>query len=210
MTPRPPPRLFVIPAAKAEAAVVFRRGPSSWYHVLHWNTAKDEVEPGAWLRGRIYEEKCDLSPDGKLLLCFVHQGRKAGSEYTDAWTAVSRSPWLTALGLWPQGTTYGGGGRFVGERHVVLRTGCGLPYPNHPATGLRVEFGNPPVHRSSGEVEGAEWSGRDAAGDLLFARDGRLFRRGARGKDHEVADLRGLEPDPRPAPSNAARPLARK
>jgi hypothetical protein len=202
MSPKTPaPRIFIIPATKADTAVVFRRGPSSWYHLLQWDTSRDKFEPGAWFRGRIYPEKCDLSPDGKLVLYFVHQGRKAHTSYSDSWSAVSRSPWLTALGLWPNGTTYGGGGRFVDERSIILRAMSGLPHPDHPGTGLRVEFGNAPLHSSTNEVEGSDWSGRDHAGELIFARDGRIFRRSATGKDRELIDLNGLLPDPRPAPA---------
>ena len=107
------PRLFVIFAKEAHEAVIFARGPSSWFHVIRWDTKNDRFYPGAWIKGRIYPERCDLSPDGELLLYFIHQGRKLGTSYTDAWTAISRSPWVDVIGLWPQGTTYGGGGRFI-------------------------------------------------------------------------------------------------
>lgn len=210
MSPEPPaPRLFVVTAAAADVAVVFRRGPSAWYHLLKWDMAHDTFESGAWLRGRIYPEKCDLSPDGALLLYFVHQGRKFGTSYTDAWTGVSRVPWLTALGLWPWGTTYGGGGRFVGDRHVRLRTGCaGAPHPAHPGDGLIVDFGDSPSHQSTNEVQGADWSGRDRRGALILARGGKIYRGLSRGKtDRLVADLNGLTPDPRPSPPWASRPL---
>src|SRR4051812_34556601 len=160
----PPPRLFVITASAADEAVGFRRGPSSWYHVLRWNMANDTLEAGAWFRGRIYPERCDLSPDGKLLLYFVHQGRKHATSYTDAWTAVSRSPWLTALGLWPQGSTYGGGGRFTGPRTVVLRAMRGPPHPDPRAEGSEVTSGRAAPHASTKEVRRADWAGRDREG----------------------------------------------
>jgi hypothetical protein len=206
---RPPPRLFVIPATQADVALVFRRGPSDWYHLLRWDLRHDRFEPGAWLRGRIYPEKCDVSPDGALMVYLVHQGRKHATTYTDAWTGVSRLPWLTALGLWPWGTTYGGGGRFLGPRHVRLRAGCAVdPHPDHPGTGLLVEAGNSPQHASTNEVDGAEWSGRTRSGELIYARAGRIHRRAASGgRDRLVADFAGWAPDPRPAPAWATRPL---
>jgi hypothetical protein len=68
-----PPRLFVIFAERAHEAVIFRRGPSRWHHVIRWNTKDDTFFRGAWFKGRIYPEKCDLSPDGDLLLYFAHQ-----------------------------------------------------------------------------------------------------------------------------------------
>ena len=203
----PPPRIFIIPAADADAAIVIRRGPSNWFHLLKWDMAKDSFEPGAWFRGSMYPEKCDLSPDGSLFLYFVLQGNKFTTSYSGAWTAVSRAPWLTALGLWPQGTTYGGGGRFVANRHLVIRAGDATPHPDHPGTGLRVELGNPQAHASSREVEGATWSGRDRKGRLIFAKDGKILRRSANGKDKELVDLAGLTPDPKPSPGWASRQI---
>jgi hypothetical protein len=203
----PAPRIFVIPATEVDEAIVFGRGPSNWYRLLKWYMAEDKFEAGAWFRGRVYPEKCDLSPDGKLLLYFVLQGNKSGTSYTHAWTAVSRPPWLTALGLWPQGTTYGGGGRFVTNRHVVIRAGSAVPHPDHPARGLRVELGNPEPRASSDEVEGADWSGRDRKRRLIFAKDGKIFRRTANGIDKQLIDLAGVTPDPRPSPPWASRQI---
>lgn len=201
------PRIFIIVATAADEAAIFLRGPSDWYHLMHWDMTHEKFESGAWFRGRIYPEKCDLSPDGKLLLYFVHQGRKYGTSYTDAWTGLSRSPWLTALGVWPQGTTYGGGGRFLSNREVILRAGHVEPHPNHPAIGLRVQYGDAPEHISTGEVDGADWTGHDRQGRLIFALGGNIFRRSADGTDCVVADLNNLAPDPKPSPGWASRPL---
>jgi hypothetical protein len=201
-----PPRLFVIFASGADEAIIFRRGPSQWYHLVRWNTRHDTLDPGAWLRGRIYEDKCDLSADGRLLLYFVHQGRKARTAYTDAWTGVSRTPWLTALGLWPLGTTYGGGGRFTGSRKVMLRHAAQLPHRDHAALGLQVEFGDAPLQDSGKHDSRWQWSGCDREGRLVFALDGCLFRRSGK-VDKLVVDLRSLEPDPKAAPHWATRPL---
>jgi hypothetical protein len=147
-------RLFVITASEADVAVVFRRGPADWFHLLRWDLSTDKLESGAWFRGSMYPDRCDLSPDGTLLLYFVLQGSKSQTSYTHAWSAVSRVPWMAALGLWPQGTTYGGGGRFVSNRHIVLRTGNVSAHKDHPGIGLKVDPGNPPPQTSSGEVEG--------------------------------------------------------
>jgi hypothetical protein len=196
----------VLPAAEAPRAVVLRRGPSPWVHVLLWHTDTDEMEPGAWFRGRIYEDRCDLSPDGTLLLYFAFQGRKHGTAYRESWTAVSRAPWLQALVLWPHGSTWGGGGRFTGPREVMLRTGSLATHPDHPLRGLHATSGSPALQAVNESLPGADWAGRDLAGELIWAAAGGLFRR-RRGKDLLVADLDGLEPDPRPAPSWAGKPL---
>lgn len=207
MLPSPtPPRLFVIFAQDAHEAVIFRRGPARWCHVIRWNTRDDTFHGGAWLKGRIYPEKCDLSPDGELLLYFVHQGHRLHTNYTDAWTAISRTPWLTAIGLWPQGTTYGGGGRFTDNRSAILRAD-GNAHPNHPGSGIYVTSGDAAYHVSSNEVEGSEWSGRDQDGRLVFTLNGLLMHRPAAGDDICLADFNGYTPDPQPAPPSAGRPL---
>jgi len=170
--------------------------------------ASDTFEAGAWFKGSMYPEKCDLSPDGTLLLYFVLQGSKLRTSYSDTWTAVSRAPWMDALGLWPQGGTYGGGGRFLTNRHIVIRNNNVIPHDDHPGKGLTVELGwSAEKHTSSGEVEGASWSGRDRGGRLIYAKGGKIFRRQAPGADMEIADLCGMTPDPRPAPPWAIRDL---
>ncbi|WP_144445803.1 hypothetical protein [Inquilinus limosus] len=89
-------------------AVVFRRGPTRLVRLLAWNLAKDTIDPGQWFKGRIYERRCDLSPDGELLAYFAATHRPPYY----SWTAISRPPWLTALVLWPKGDSWGGGGLF--------------------------------------------------------------------------------------------------
>lgn len=199
------PRLFVIMARDAPLAVIVRRGPASWAHLILWNTDSDAFTPGAWFRGRIYEEKCDLSPDGQLFVYAAFQGARLGTSYTQSWTAVSRAPWLHALVLWPMGTTYGGGGRFVEDRRLVLR-GASEVHPEHPLQGIEVVPGEAPRHRSTDEVDDAEWSGRDHRGRLVFASKGRLFARSG-GRDVELADFSAYRPEPLPPPEWATRPL---
>ena len=201
-----PPRLFVIFAESAHEAVIFRRGPARWCHVVRWDTMHDTFFRGAWFKGRIYPEKCDLSPDGRLLLYFAHQGSRVGTNYTTAWTAISRSPWLTAIGLWPQGTTYGGGGRFTDNRSAMIRASGIAAHPDHPGTGLSITSGNAPCHVSSSEIADAEWSGRDQNGRLVFTRNGLLMHRKGK-EDICLADFTGYTPDPQPAPPWADRPL---
>lgn len=201
-----PPRLFVIMAARAPRAVILRRGPASWVQLVLWDTLCDLFTPGAWFRGRIYEEKCDLSPDGELFLYAALQGRRLRSDYSHAWTALSRPPWLHALVLWPMHTTYGGGGRFVGNRQLIVR-GASKTHPAHPLHGVELVRGEAPYHQSSGEVEGAQWSGRDQQNRLVFTRDGRVFVRTA-GQDRELADFTASRPDPQPPPAVAKRALS--
>jgi hypothetical protein len=207
---KPAPRLFVIAARAARVALVLRRGPSAWYHLIAWETRGDAFTHGAWFRGRIYEDKCDLSPDGKLLVYAAHKGNRWRTSYTSSWTAVSRPPWLHALALWPMGTTYGGGGRFVDDHQLITR-GTGRLHPDHPPGGLdtrklQLVAGDAAYQRSSDEVPGADWSGRDHDDRLIYAMNGRLYRR-IRRREVEVADFTDLEPVPGDPPSWAQRPL---
>lgn len=208
MTPLPPPRLFVIMAASAPIAVIIRRGPAAWVRLTLWNTKHDQFTPGSWFRGRIYAEKCDLSPDGELFLYAAHQGRRFQTSYSDSWTALSRPPWLHALVLWPMSTTYGGGGRFVGNRQVILR-GAGKTHPLHPLQGVEVVSGEAPYHRSTSEVEDADWSGRDQQNRLVFTAGGRVWTRTG-GTDVELADFRDERPNPEPPPAQAKRAILKR
>jgi hypothetical protein len=109
-------RLYALLARSSSAAVVFRRGPSKQVLLLGWDRSNDEFEEGQWLKGRIYERRCDLSPDGQLLLYFAASYR---APYF-SWSAVSRPPYLTALALWPKGDAWGGGGHFESNTRIAL------------------------------------------------------------------------------------------
>src|SRR3954453_18587526 len=127
----PPPRMHGIVARDAPVAVIFRRGPTRWVEVISVDLANDHVERGAWFHGRIYEQRCDLSPDGALMVYFATPHRRRDPSYGSAWTAVSRPPWLTALALWPKTDTYNGGGVFTGRRELWINDGGREPAP-HP------------------------------------------------------------------------------
>lgn len=143
MKTKPPCRLFVILAREAPVGVILRRGPSNWVRLIKWHTDTDKMESGHWFHGRIYEKRCDLSPDGNLLIYFARKitGRTlADREYTYAWTAISRPPWLTALALWPKGDCWHGGGLFQDNKTVWLnhRPAVAKPHRDHQPHGLKV------------------------------------------------------------------------
>jgi hypothetical protein len=108
--------LFAIVARRAPVAVIFRRGPSKQVLLVKWHLDSDKLEYGQWLKGRIYERRCDLSPSGNLLIYFAASFKP--SLYS--WTAISKPPFLTALALWPKGDAWGGGGMFESETSVQL------------------------------------------------------------------------------------------
>ena len=111
--------LYGILARDGRSVLVFRRGPSRAVLLLRWWLKSDTIEEGQWFRGRIYEDRCDLSPNGEYLVYFAakHKGRFG------TWTAISHPPFLTALALWPVGHTWGGGGIFSGPHLVALAHG---------------------------------------------------------------------------------------
>jgi hypothetical protein len=108
MTTSVAPRIYCIPATEAPVVAVFRRGPTGWSHVGRWDLAKGRYEPGAWLAGRIFPRRSDLSPDGRLLCYFAHKP-SATWEHGEAYVAISKLPWLKALhafatcGTWTRG-----------------------------------------------------------------------------------------------------------
>lgn len=134
-----PARLFMIFARRSPTAVIFRRGPSKWVQLIKWNTATDLFESGQWFNGRIYERRSDLSPDGSLLIYFAQKisaRSMQDAEYTYAWTAISRPPFLTALALWPKGDCWHGGGlsrqpEIVAEVGITEVEFCGFPATLH-------------------------------------------------------------------------------
>ena len=109
-------RLYAILARKGPFAVIFRRGPSKSVLLIRWNTDTDVLDYGQWLKGRIYERRCDLSPDGRFLLYFAASYRKPFF----SWSAISRPPFLKALALWPKGDAWGGGGQFLSRTRIEL------------------------------------------------------------------------------------------
>jgi hypothetical protein len=201
-------RLFVILARDADVGVILRRGPSKWVQIIKWDTRRDTFDDGAWFHGRIYEKYCDVSPDGELFVYFVakHNRYRCDDGYGYVWSAVSRPPWLYALALWPGPCgTYPGGGRFTANRRLTL---CTVRYDvvahlNHPPPrGLvvdRQDWSDWTPHKSSKEVQGSEWSGRDQNGHIIYARDGKLFR-SVNGKVRELIDFNDRTPNPQPAP----------
>lgn len=168
-------RLFVIVARPSAKAVILRRGPSKWCQLISWDMKDDAFLDGSWFHGRIYEEKCDLSPNGALFVYSAFMVITVGDQRVGSYTAVSRPPYLHALAIWPQDSTYGGGGRFLDDGHLALRRVFGDPFPALPRQ-LKIVDGPTDMHQSAGEVEGADWSGRDHRDRIIYTIGGRLFR----------------------------------
>jgi hypothetical protein len=225
----PPSRLALVIAAKAPIAVILRRGPTRWVEVIRWNTADDSFVHGQWFHGRIYEERCGLSPDGELFVYFAMKygrvDRSAG--YKNTFTAVSRPPYLTALAMWPEGSTWGGGGRFTANRtlrlaysaHGTSHPGIAntmiymapLPqhHPMHVPLGLTIETDLDYYAPHSGFYLGTgpdgSWRGRDHSGREIVLRNGALYAIGPGGKELLLRDFNSDERRNVVAPPDAMR-----
>jgi hypothetical protein len=108
------PRLFGLPASDADVVAVIRRGPADWSAVGRWDVAGGSYEQGAWLRGRLYPQRCDLSPDGRWL-CFFALNPSARWELGWTYVGVSRLPWLYALAAWRTDGTWTRGAHFAAD-----------------------------------------------------------------------------------------------
>lgn len=120
--PKFPARVHPILARKSNTAVIIRRGPSKSVCTMHWDRRRDTFKLGQWLRGRIYERRCDLSPDGRHFIYFAMNGKWSG-QVNGSWTAISRAPYLKALALWPWGDCWNGGGLFLTDSRFWRNAG---------------------------------------------------------------------------------------
>lgn len=117
------PRIHVLLASEVPLGVVIRRGPSKQVCTILWQRRRDEFQLGQWLKGRIYERRSDVSPDGRHLIYFAMNG-KWHSEAKGAWTAIARAPYLKAVALFPKGDCWHGGGFFL-KKNTYWLNDCG-------------------------------------------------------------------------------------
>jgi len=122
----PPARLHFFFARKAPLGVIFRWGPRKLIRLILWHTDTDTFEPGHWFAGKIAVDKANLSPDGTMLIYEAYRHNQGGEDgYSDAWIAISKPPYLTALTLWP--TDWGRvSGDFLDNKTVALMGGGAL------------------------------------------------------------------------------------
>lgn len=109
-------RVYVLLARRRRVGVVLRRGPSRFVEMLRWDLASDKIEAGQWIRARIYERRCDLTPNGEHLVYFAATNRGP----MGSWTAVSKPPYFTALALFPNAMGCWGGGGLFPDRNTLL------------------------------------------------------------------------------------------
>jgi hypothetical protein len=174
-----PARLFVLLAREKPEAVIFRRGPSKQVLLIKWNLRDDTFEPGQWFKGRIYERRCDLSPDGKFLIYFA--AKQKPPMYS--WTAISKPPFFTALALWQKGDCWNGGGWFLDNKAIRLNHGVG--------SELHRGFRSGPIRIAGFAESGGE---DDTVWDIVRKRDGWVCE--SDGHYNDRGGTRGWDVDP--------------
>ncbi len=150
--PRFAPRIHVLLASHAPVGLVIRRGPSKSVATVLWDRRRDEFKLGQWLKGRIYERRSDLSPDGKYAIYFAMNG-KWSSESQGSWTAISRAPYLKAIAFFTKGDCWNGGGLWTGKNTYWLNDGYGHTVA-HDTTAVRRDRGYEPSGNYGGECPG--------------------------------------------------------
>lgn len=197
------PRIYCIPATDAPVVAVFRRGPTNWFHVGRWDLASRRYEPGAWFGGRIFPRRSDLSPDGRLLCYFAHK-RSATWEHGEAYVAVSKLPWLTALYAFPTCGTWTRGYYFTEDRNLENAEGAELPiryglrsipvvqFANEQRRGWSEAVDSP--HRARGDAwderRNARIQKRQPGGDRLLRVESLGWAGGEFGVDQAVDGMR--------------------
>jgi hypothetical protein len=145
-------RIHLLCATARPVVIVIRRKPTCAFHVLRWNTRDDALEAGSWFFGRLYEKRCDVSPDGEWLVYFAATQNRQGGH---SWTGLAHPPWLKTVAHGEGTGTWLGGG-FWRDAGTL----CVTAYPGWAAPELKAD--KPP--RVPFAVERHDW--RRDAGDL--------------------------------------------
>lgn len=225
MNTEPYIRLHLFFATENDRALILRQGPARQFRMILWNRDTDTFEDGQWIKSKVYVDRCSLSPDGKHFIYFLLDGRWS-TETRGSFTALSRPPYWTALALFPEGDTWGGGGVFLDNSHYwasgdadiigrdegLSRVKFGKP-DKGCTTGIRLMNGQrAPLDRAATRRLLADPQPQDPwalfqrmavpAGDALDRYDtmgGRLYRR--HGQDLElIRDFTDMEFEPIRAP----------
>lgn len=181
-----PPRIYCIPALEAPVVAVLRRGPTSWAHVGRWDLAAGRYQPGAWVGGRLFPRRSDLSPDGRWLCYFMHKP-SARWDHGEAYVALSKLPWLTALHAFGTCGTWTRGFHFTAAGSIDDGRGGSLPVPYGLQATRAEQFA---TERRRGWVEAADSPPRAASDGWDQHRNARMEKRQPDG--HRVLAVESL------------------
>lgn len=111
------PRIFCVTDPESRVAAVIEKRPRKWWRLGRWDLVSGKYDEGAWFCGRLYPQRCDLSPGGRWLSYFAC---KYGSAWPagESYQAISRLPWLKALAAWSECGTWSSGLHFVADPTV--------------------------------------------------------------------------------------------
>ena len=165
MNTAPTIRLHLYFAHDNARAVILRQGPKRLFRMILWDRDNDTFEDGQWLRHQVYPDRCDLSPDGQYFIYFALDA-KWDSQSKGSYTAISRPPWFTALSLYPQGDTWGGGGLFVGNELYVVHSGSLAKDIIHRADNLERVYQIAPTREIATGIVRADGSRAPLSRDL--------------------------------------------
>jgi hypothetical protein len=131
------PILHVHVAAASPVGVVLRGGPERWA-VVRWDLETGEQEAGGVFPGTLFPRRGAVSPDGTLLAYFGVTRQKGD---WSRFFAVSKVPWLTALGAWRwPARGFSAGALFTAEGALVL-SGVEAGKPFSGSCPLRYDLG---------------------------------------------------------------------
>lgn len=103
-------------ASENSSAVILFRTRNSLYRLIGWDTETDKFDPGQWIKSRIFEDECALSPDGKH---FLYSGMQKNS--SDVFAAISTPPYFTAVAFFSESVKHDLCGFFVDNATVAFR-----------------------------------------------------------------------------------------
>ncbi len=120
------PKIVGFIAEKNVIVFIYRKSSKVHYLVcMKYNKSKETFILGSRFYGKLYPEKCDISPDGRYFLYFAMRGTSQEKYKKEmyCWTAICRPPNITAQFILEHNDTWFGGGRFIDERKLFINSG---------------------------------------------------------------------------------------
>ncbi|MFY0692913.1 MAG: hypothetical protein JXR14_13455 [Paracoccaceae bacterium] len=113
MNTAPQSELSIVTARNSTRTVLFLRKSKMLTCCILWDRKDDSFEIGQWIKAKLWGAV--LSPDGRHML-YCAANYKWANAGRGEWTALSRPPYFTALGFYPDASVLGGGGGFLTDR----------------------------------------------------------------------------------------------
>ncbi|MEM1254736.1 MAG: hypothetical protein AAGI69_20055 [Cyanobacteria bacterium P01_H01_bin.21] len=142
---------------------LYRRSNKITYLILlEYKKERFNLDVGSRFYGRIYPNRCDLSPDGKYFLYFaMGKSQQQYEKKLYCWTGLCSPPKIKAELLFAHGDTWGGGGRFINDRTIFIAPGM---YPDFDKTKdvqfhtYRITFSTSPEYEYNSWASGNGWT----------------------------------------------------